>query len=218
MTSVQPLPEPSSFQFVFQNPREWDVVPPRLWREPWRDRNQPDEVLLRPSEAMSKIGRYYLSATPQVKQGPRLAFPFPSGSLEEDRLVACVMLLDLTLKCHEELGDDDWWTRNMLGLEEREYASDAFRFNREARDRHISLWDFNRTTLNRRRERWGAITFAMPPMQFYRPDAYEALQWSQIYVLKRFTTPDLLVLSSCILGSMRQQAQQAPQALNGPGP
>ena len=204
-------PKSTFFQFVFHHPRQWDVETPRLSR----DRNQPDEVVLLPSEALAKIGRYYLSHVPRVKQGrygPTLAFPFRSGSPEEDRLVACVMMRDLVLEHDEDLYG--WKTTNMLGLEEREFVADPFIFKREAWECHQSgghsLCDFDRRMLERESARFGAITFATPPMQFYRPDAKEALQGSQIYVLKRFTTPDLLVLSSCVLGSMPQQARHGP--------
>eukprot|EP00435_Cladocopium_sp_Y103_P047802 s1440_g14.t1 len=43
------------------------------------------------------------------------------------------------------------------------------------------------------------VQFATVPLKFYGPDAKSFYQGASIYVLKRFATPDLLVLKSCVL-------------------
>lgn len=179
-----------AFQFVFY-PRQWTAATPRLWRL-----EKPDHVVLRSSGAVKKIAKYYLRQDACWEEmgadGEQLlVFPFSSGSPKEDRLVACVLLLDLMLEYDEELDDEDWGKLNVLGLSVKEHCDRVCTFDRHATGAF-----------------GGTIAFATPPLQLYRPHAPEAFREKAIYVLKRFTAPDLLVLSSCILGSI------PPLALN----
>ena len=45
----------------------------------------------------------------------------------------------------------------------------------------------------------GSVQFATVPLKFYGADAKTFFEGKSIYVLKRFATPDLLVLKSCLL-------------------
>ena len=106
---------------------------------------------------------------------------FARGSWKEDRLLAATMFLNLLLEHDNDLDDDEDSGHWQL-LDSREMPDKLFTFP----SRRFSKGADN-------------IRFATTPLHFISPGAPSFFEGSAIYVLKRFATPDLLVLSSCII-------------------
>ena len=97
------------------------------------------------------------------------------------------MFLNLLLEHDEDLDNEDSGEWQLHTVNSREMHDELFTFPSPSWRR----WS-ERVVENN-------IRFATTPFHFISPGAPEHFEDSAIYVLKRFATPDLLVLSSCII-------------------
>lgn len=92
------------------------------------------------------------------------------------------MFLNLLLDHDDDLEEEDWRQWQLHWRDSRECPEKVFSF-------HMDF--FSGKTDN--------IQFATIPLKFFAADAKTFFQGKSIYVLKRFATPDLLVLSSSVV-------------------
>ena len=148
-------------------------------------RSQAGISTTRYSRAFDKVVKHLFDQSdyPQQERGNayNAVFPFARGSWKEDRLLAATMFLNLLLEHDNDLDDDEDSGHWQL-LDSREVPDKLFTFP----SRRFSKGADN-------------IRFATTPLHLLSPDAPSFFEGSAIYVLKRFATPDLLVLSSCII-------------------
>ena len=140
------------------------------------------------SQAFEKVFKHLFHQSDYPRQeGDTAVFPFARGSSKEDRLLGATMFLNLLLKHDEDLDNEDSGEWQLHTVNSREMHDELFTFPSPSWRR----WS-ERVVENN-------IRFATTPLQFISPGAPEDFEDSAIYVLKRFATPDLLVLSSCII-------------------
>ena len=140
------------------------------------------------SQAFEKVFKHLFHQSDYPRQeGDTAVFPFARGSSKEDRLLGATMFLNLLLEHDEDLDNEDSGEWQLHTVNSREMHDELFTFPSPSWRR----WS-ERVVENN-------IRFATTPLQFISPGAPEHFEDSAIYVLKRFATPDLLVLSSCII-------------------
>lgn len=108
---------------------------------------------------------------------------FNPDSQKGKRLLASVMFLNLLLDHDQDLDEEEWWQWQLHRWHVREDPQVMYKFQQCA---HGSSGQCT-------------IRFPTTPMGFFAPGASSRFGKQKIYVLKRFATPDLLVLSSYIL-------------------
>ena len=183
-SNVQTAESVPRFEYVFPMPSKCQLHASRL------SRSQAGISTTRYSRAFDKVVKHLFQQSDYPQQERHTAvFPFACGSWKEDRLLAATMFLNLLLQHDNDLDDEDSGHWQLHTADSREMTDKLFTFPSRR-------WWFSKR---------GTIRFATTPLQFISPDAPSLFEGSAIYVLKRFATPDLLVLSSCIC----PQAQHA---------
>ena len=132
-----------------------------------------------------RFGRVDYRVEEERGQRSKLVLPFSPGTKQADRLVASVMFLNMLLNHDKDLDDEEWHQWQLHTQDAREDPEEVYKFPR-----------------NTVRDSAQSIRFSATPMRFFvpdDPDAHANLLRSRIFILKRFCTPDLLVLSSCVI-------------------
>ncbi len=183
-SNVQTAESVPPFEFVFPMPSKCQLHASRL------SRSQAGISTSRYSRAFDKVVKHLFQQSDYPQQERHTAvFPFARRSWKEDRLLAATMFLNLLLEHDNDLDDEDSGHWQLHTADSREMPDKLFTFPSRR-------W-FSRAD---------NIRFATTPLQFISPGVPSFFEGSAIYVLKRFATPDLLVLSSCIICPQAQHA------------